>query len=69
MRDRGLTIGQRPDLKFVKLDRGAPIALSECLVEMEAPKKVQRDLLKEKIIFVTVIVMFVTGLSMYFQTE
>ena len=36
-RDRGLAVGQRPDLGFVKLDLGAPIAPSECLVEMEAP--------------------------------
>jgi len=36
-RDMGLAVGQRPDLGFVKLDLGAPIPLSECLVEMEAP--------------------------------
>ena len=36
-RDRGLAIGQGPDLNFVKLDLGAPIMPSECLVEMEAP--------------------------------
>jgi len=35
-RDRGLAIGQGPDLGFVKLDLGAPIMPSECLVEMEA---------------------------------
>jgi len=33
----GLAVGQRPDLGFVKLDLGGPIAPSECLVEMEAP--------------------------------
>ena len=36
-RDMGLAVGQRRDLGFVKLDLGAPIALSECQVEMEAP--------------------------------
>jgi hypothetical protein len=36
-RDRGLAIGQGPDLGFVKLDLGTPIMPSECLVEMEAP--------------------------------
>jgi len=36
-RDRGLAVGHRPDLGFVKLDLGAPIAPPECLVEMEAP--------------------------------
>jgi hypothetical protein len=36
-RDRGLAVGHRRDLGFVKLDLGAPIAPSECLVEMEAP--------------------------------
>ena len=36
-RDVGLAVGQRPDLGFVRLDLGAPIAPSECLVEMEAP--------------------------------
>ena len=36
-RDRGLAIGQGPDLNFVKLDLGIPIMPSECLVEMEAP--------------------------------
>jgi len=35
-RDRGLAIGQGPDLGFVRLDLGAPIMPSECLVEMEA---------------------------------
>ena len=35
-RDVGLAVGQRPDLGFVRLDLGAPIAPSECLVEMEA---------------------------------
>jgi hypothetical protein len=34
--DRGLAIGQGPDLGFVKLDLGTPIMPSECLVEMEA---------------------------------
>lgn len=33
----GLTNRQRPDLGFVRLDFGAPIAPSECLVQMEAP--------------------------------
>ena len=33
----GLAVGQRSDLNFVKLDLGAPITLSEYLVEMEAP--------------------------------
>jgi hypothetical protein len=36
-RDGGLAVGHRPDLGFVKLDLGAPIAPPECLVEMEAP--------------------------------
>ena len=36
-RDVGLAVGQRRDLGFVRLDLGAPIAPSECLVEMEAP--------------------------------
>jgi hypothetical protein len=36
-RDVGLAVGQRPELGFVRLDLGAPIAPSECLVEMEAP--------------------------------
>ena len=35
-RDRGLAIGQGPDLGFVKLDLGTRIMPSECLVEMEA---------------------------------
>jgi len=37
-RDRGRSpaVGQGPDLNFVKLDLGAPITPSECLVEMEA---------------------------------
>ena len=35
-RGRGLGIGQGPGLGFVKLDLGAPIMPSECLVEMEA---------------------------------
>ena len=33
----GLAIGHRSDLNFVRLDLGAPITSSECLVEMEAP--------------------------------
>jgi hypothetical protein len=33
----GLAVGHRRGLNFVKLDLGAPIALSECQVEMEAP--------------------------------
>ena len=36
-RDMGLAIGKRSDPGFVKLDLGAPIIPSECLVEMEAP--------------------------------
>ena len=36
-RDTGLGVGKRSDLGFVRLDLGAPIAPSECLVEMEAP--------------------------------
>jgi hypothetical protein len=36
-KDRGLVIGQGPDLNFVKLDFEAPITRSECLVEMESP--------------------------------
>ena len=36
-RDRSPAVGQGPDLNFVKLDLGAPIAPSECLVEMETP--------------------------------
>ena len=32
----GLAVGQHRDLSFVKLDLGAPISPSECLVEMEA---------------------------------
>jgi len=35
-RDRGLAVGHRRDLNFVKLDLGTPIMPSECLVEMEA---------------------------------
>ena len=35
-RDMGLAVGKRSDLGFVKLDLGAPITSSECLVEMEA---------------------------------
>jgi hypothetical protein len=33
----GLAVGQRPDFGFVRLDLGAPMTASECLVEMEAP--------------------------------
>jgi hypothetical protein len=36
-RDIGLGTRQGPDFGFVKLDLGAPITPSECLVEMEAP--------------------------------
>ncbi len=36
-RDMGLAVGKRSELAFVKLDLGAPIVPSECLVEMEAP--------------------------------
>ena len=36
-RDIGLGFGDRPDHGFVKLDLAAPMTLSECLVEMEAP--------------------------------
>jgi len=36
-RDMGLAVGQRPDFGFVRLDLGAPMTASECLVEMEAP--------------------------------
>ena len=32
-----LSVGQHPDLGFVKLDFGTPRMPSECLVEMEAP--------------------------------
>jgi len=35
-RDRSPAVGQGPDLNFVKLDFGAPVAPLECLVEMEA---------------------------------
>ena len=35
-RDRSPAVGQGSELNFVKLDLGAPIAPSECLVEMEA---------------------------------
>ena len=35
-RDGSSTVGQSSDLHFVKLDLGAPITPSECLVEMEA---------------------------------
>ena len=35
-RDRSPAVGQGPDLNFIKLELGAPITPSECLVEMEA---------------------------------
>jgi len=35
-REMGLAVGQRPDFGFVRLDLGAPMTPSECLVEMEA---------------------------------
>ncbi len=40
-KERSLATGQGPDLKFVRLDFEAPIASSECLVEMEAPNGVK----------------------------
>jgi hypothetical protein len=36
-KERDLGIGQSPDLGFVRVDLGAPMPPSECLVEMEAP--------------------------------
>ena len=36
-RERSPAVGQGPDLNFVKLDLGAPVTPSECLVEIEAP--------------------------------
>ena len=36
-RERGGAVEQRPDFGFVRLDLGAPMTSSECLVEMEAP--------------------------------
>ena len=36
-RERSRVVGQHPDLGFVRLDLGAPMASSGCLVEMEAP--------------------------------
>jgi hypothetical protein len=36
-RGMGLAVGKGSELAFVKLDLGAPIVPSECLVEMEAP--------------------------------
>lgn len=36
-KDRGLAVGQRPDLGFVRLDLAGAMAPPECLVEMEAP--------------------------------
>ena len=35
--DRGLAVGQRREVGFVKLDLGTSNMPSECLVEMEAP--------------------------------
>jgi hypothetical protein len=35
--ERSRAVGERPDFGFVRLDLGAPITSSECLVEMEAP--------------------------------
>jgi len=37
VRDRSCFVKQRPDVGFVRLDLGAPVSLSESLVEMEAP--------------------------------
>ncbi len=37
----GLALGKDSALGFVKLDLGAPIGSSECLVEMEAPNGVK----------------------------
>jgi len=36
-RGRSPAVGQGSDLNFVRLDLGAPITPSECLVEMETP--------------------------------
>ena len=36
-RGRGSSLGGPAELGFVRLDLGSPIALSECLVEMESP--------------------------------
>jgi hypothetical protein len=36
VKDKSPAVGQGPDLNFVRLDLGAPIAPSECQVEMEA---------------------------------
>lgn len=36
-RDRNSVVGQDSDFGFVRLDLGAPMTPSECLVEMEAP--------------------------------
>jgi len=36
-RDRIVSVGQRPDGDFVRLDLGGPVTPSECLVEMESP--------------------------------
>ena len=37
VRDSSPAVGQHPELGFVRLDLGAPMTPSECLVEMEAP--------------------------------
>jgi hypothetical protein len=36
-KDRNPVVGERRDFGFVRLDLGAPMPPSECLVEMEAP--------------------------------
>jgi hypothetical protein len=36
-KERDLAIRQGPDLGFVRVDLGAPMTPSECLVELEAP--------------------------------
>ena len=36
-KDRSPAVGQGSDFRFVRVDLGAPMSLSECLVEMEAP--------------------------------
>ena len=35
--ERGRVVEKRPDFGFVRLDLGAPMTPTECLVEMEAP--------------------------------
>lgn len=37
VRDGNSVVGQHSDLGFVRLDLGAPVSLSDCLVEMEVP--------------------------------